>query len=372
MPLLPLEDLTFYLPFPDGVLQYVCAECNAHCCRGFGFGGSLSREMRSLFNKYPALETAVTSRRGDIVWLQDHGACPFLRDDNFCQIELTHGKQSKPGVCGLFPFNKFSRLSENIIVISPHFLCPLRVVLPRGSSVEGSHQKIIEAAKESGMLDSAYFAIGISPMNLAPKQSAQDALRQEVSFRDKCSDALERSTFFDVLCGDGAESLHQYLRRSSAVCGILYEPNKKRDYLDDIFLALAASWRIEMLHLTQPRMIRVLALAEVLVRRLALLPDRRLSPQQVHKMYADFMPALLLLSMEDTPLRLPKSMQKVPSFGDSKLTFAAYTALRGAEKYTLSGFEDAFHKDLSTSERMSILQELGTYTNKVLQSTKKR
>jgi hypothetical protein len=371
MPLLPIDKLTFYLPFPDGVLQYVCAECDAHCCQGYSFGGSLAREMTTLFTHYPALETAVTSRRGDVVWMQNNERCPFLLDNNFCRIERDLGKKLKPGVCGLFPFNKFSRLSEDIIVVSPHFLCPLRVRLPRDPASEGSHQKIIEAVKESALLDSALFASNISPAKMASRQSPMQALQQEISFRDQCSAALEKRRFFEVVAGGEVEALSRFVRRAALVCGVAYAPRVTRDSLDDLLLTLAPIWRVEMIHLGPTRMSRVLALAEVLLRRLTTLAERAPSPKQVYRMYTDIFPALQLLSLDDEPMLLPKALQKVPPLGSAKLTFAAFHALRGAEKRLLVGFEEAFAPDLAVSDRMAILLELGAHTQGVVQKTKR-
>jgi hypothetical protein len=365
MPLLPIETLTFYLPFPDGVLDYVCAECDALCCRGQGFGGSLSREMTKLLALYPALELAVTSRRGDVLSVQTPtGRCYFLRDDNRCRIEEDHGKQMKPGVCGLFPFNKFSRVSEDIIVVMPHFMCPLRVVLPRSEKVEGVHHKVIQAAKESFLLDSVDFSTNIDPVPLAARQTPAQALRQEISFRDTCSEALQQKSFLEVLSltSNDSEALQRFLPRTTLVCGVVYAAPKTRDYLDDLLLVLASSWRVGMLHLGQERMLRVLALAGVLLRRLASLSPRALTPQQVNHFFGELSPALRLLSRNETPLTLPKAFQKVPPFGAASLTFTAYRALRGAEKNVLVSFEESFSKDLSVADRMAVLVELGAHT----------
>jgi hypothetical protein len=364
MALLDLEKLTFYFPFPDGVLHYACAECDALCCRGSGFGGSLSREMTKLLALYPALEGAVVARRGDMLSFQTPaGRCFFLQNDNYCRIEQEHGKQLKPGVCGLFPFNKFHRLSEDIIVVSPHFLCPLRLVLPRSEKAEGNYLRITQAVKESFLLDSAYFATNFEPVSLAPRQNPKDALQQEIVFRDQCSGALQKKSFFEVLAQfDESRTLEKFVRRAALVCGVVYAKPKTRDDLDDVLLALAPSWRVGMLRMGQARMLRVLALFEVLLRRLASLSMRPLTPQQVNQFYSELSPALRLLSREEAPMTLPKAFQKVPAFGSAAMTFTAYRALRGAEKNVLLAFEGAFSQDLSASDRMAILLELGAHT----------
>jgi hypothetical protein len=362
--LLPLDTLTFYLPFPDGVLQYVCAECDALCCRGHSFGGSLSREMGTLFVLYPALEGAVIARRGDIVTVRNPArACYFLTGDNRCGVEDQHGTPLKPAVCRLFPFNNFSRLSEDIVVLSPHFLCPLRVVLPRSDKVEGTHQKVIQAARDSFLLDRADFSANVAPVALASRQTPQGALQQEISFRDACSDALQAARFLDVLAlsSSSPDSLKRFLHRAARVCGVEDAAPQGRDYLDDVLLALASSWRVKMLSLGHERMLRVLALGEVLIRRLASLSVRALTPQQVDQSYGEMFPACHLLSQEESPMILPKAHRKVPPFGTPELTFTAYQALRAAERNVLVAFEEAFPQNTPTHDRMAILIELGSH-----------
>ncbi len=363
MSLLPLDTLTFYLPFPDGVLHYVCAECDALCCRGQTFGGSLSREMGTLFVLYPALEGAVLARRGDIVVVRNPARrCYFLTDDNRCGVEDKHGTALKPAVCRLFPFNNFSRLSEDIVVLSPHFLCPLRVVLPRSDKVEGTHQKVIQAARDSFLLDRADFSANVAPLALASRQTPQDALQQEMSFRDACSDALQAARFLDVLAGSSSspDSLKRFLQRAARVCGVEYAAPHDRDDLDDVLLALASSWRVRMLSLGHERMLRVLALGEVLIRRLASLSVRALTPQQVDQFYCEMFPACHMLSHDESPMILPKVHRKVPPFGTAELTFTAYRALKAAERNVLVAFEEAFSRDTATHDRMAILIELGS------------
>jgi Fe-S-cluster containining protein len=94
------------LAFPDGVFDYVCAECNALCCRGHGFAGSIEQEVGQLFTLYPELESTVTERRADIVSFANVDVgCQLLDGDKLCRIEKEHGYDLKPGVCRTFLFN---------------------------------------------------------------------------------------------------------------------------------------------------------------------------------------------------------------------------------------------------------------------------
>src|SRR5436190_18591512 len=144
------DSTSIFFAFPDGVLDYVCAECTALCCRGQGFAGSTKREMNFLFRKYPPLAGMVIMRESSVVTCSTPaGRCFFLRNDNLCQIEVENGKKFKPGVCLLFPFNDFYRIGKTVVV-APHFLCPLRLKLPaEPGRVEGTHAKVDAMVRET-------------------------------------------------------------------------------------------------------------------------------------------------------------------------------------------------------------------------------
>lgn len=82
--------------------------------------------MPVLLSLYPALGSAVVSRQGSMLAFgTPAGRCFFLDEDNLCRIEKDHGKDLKPGVCSLFPFNAFRRIGK-VVAVSPHFMCPIR------------------------------------------------------------------------------------------------------------------------------------------------------------------------------------------------------------------------------------------------------
>ena len=59
---------------------------------------------------------AVTARRGNLIFVQSpRGSCYFIGEDNLCAIEQRHGKELKPGVCVLFPFNRLGRLGNDVL-----------------------------------------------------------------------------------------------------------------------------------------------------------------------------------------------------------------------------------------------------------------
>jgi hypothetical protein len=331
--------------------------------------------MAKLLVLYPALEGAVNWRRGEVITLHNPVlGCYFLQEDNRCGIEVKHGTQLKPGLCRLFPFNNFSRLGGDIVVLAPHFLCPVRVVLPRSDNVEGRHHKLIHAAKESFLLDHGDFSVNVAPLALATGQTPQGALQQETEFRDACSDSLQTTRFYEVLARSSTDpdSLKRFLHRAALVCGVVPAAPQGRDYLDDILLVLASYWRLKILSLGRERMLRVLALAEVLIRRLASLSPRTMTPQEVDHFYLEMVPACHLLSQAESPMIVPNAFRNVPPFGTAELTFTAYRALRGATKNVLVAFEEAFSQNTPTHDRMAILIELGRHCANATASKKRK
>src|SRR5215510_4098186 len=263
--------LDIFFAFPDGVFHHVCAECTALCCRGQGFAGSLKREMNYIFRNYPALASLATEREGDIVTVATPtGRCFFLRNDNLCQIELDHGRARKPGICLLFPFNDFSRIG-NTLVVAPHFMCPLRLNLPAAPGhVEGTHANVAKAILETGMGQDDYVRGFIGTARLPLGRSAEDILERERAFRDKCTQALGTSRFCDVLeeSSKDASALWAFRKRVAKLLSWSMPPQPETpDALDNIMIASASAYRVESLHHSDESLLRFLALAELLVRR---------------------------------------------------------------------------------------------------------
>jgi hypothetical protein len=193
------------------------------CCRGNGFGGSLKREMPILLSAYPKLGAAVTSRSESMLWLSTPAGsgCVLLDVDNRCRIEKDLGKDLKPGVCSLFPFNKLTRLGDTLLV-SPHFLCPLRMQVPaRPDEVEGSHAKVEAAVLASGLLDTDYIGRHTSLTHLHPELDIDRMMRREEAFRDVCTRALGLEKFIDVIagCSSEPEALRETTRRAARILG---------------------------------------------------------------------------------------------------------------------------------------------------------
>lgn len=367
---LPVETggVSLYFAFPDGVFHYVCAECTALCCRGQGFAGSLHREMRQLLTLHPSLGSMAISRHGDVItFATPSGRCHFLDDDNLCRVQKERGKALKPGVCTLFPFNSLSRIGK-AIAVSPHFMCPLRLQLPaRPGKVEGTHAFIEAAVRESALLDPVYLDAVVPLLQLPPSQGAESVLAREAGFRDACALALGQRTFAETLRGASADpaSLGSVVARAAQVMGLAVPSSiQAHDAVDDLLLALAPALRLSALSLCPEGILRALALGELVVRRTLRLSDSPPTVQGVHSIFTAAGPALRLLARGDEPLGLAKRAgEKVPSFGDPELTFAAFAALREARSSTgtLGALEKAIKPSLTVADRSVLLRQLGIH-----------
>jgi Fe-S-cluster containining protein len=139
-------------------------------------------------------------RQGNFVWFSSTShACMMLDGDNLCRIEKEHGRELKPSACKLFPFNVFRRIGRTVAV-TPHFLCPLRLQIPpRPGEVEGTHSLVEKSIHESQILDKTYIDLSVPRSILHTSLDEDDVLRREASFRDACSRAFGRDSFYETL-----------------------------------------------------------------------------------------------------------------------------------------------------------------------------
>jgi hypothetical protein len=361
---MPKKADELYLAFPDGVFHYECAQCNAFCCRGYGFAGSFEREMRPLFARYPMIQGMATKRTGDfVVFSTPASGCILLGSDNRCRIEKDLGKAAKPSICRLFPFNSFTRIGKTVVV-SPHFLCPLRVEVPaRPGEVEGTHSRVEAAVRDSGILDKFYIDQNVPRLSLHPSSDAASVLRREIRFRDLCSKAIGRRRFRDVLESESSEGLDEFVERATRLMGS--KPprrSKSRDRLDEILLALAPALRLELLSLSTEDILRALALGEAVVRQLTATSEGSITPKGVYSILQNSGPALRLLARDcESFVRIRPARLKTPSFGDPELTFAAFATLRGLGSCSdpLRTLEDTLDPLPTASDRVVLLTQLG-------------
>lgn len=367
------KDVDLYLTFPDGVFHYSCKECNAFCCRGYGFAGSVKREMLPLFARYPAIQSMAAKRAGDFVFFSTPASgCILLGSDNTCRVENELGKDAKPSICRLFPFNSFARLGKTVIV-SPHFLCPLGVRFPpRPDSVEGSHSRVEAAIRASGVLNEFYINQNAPHLALHPSGDAAFVLRREKRFRDLCSRSFGERTFADAVRAECADtgSLDTFTERAARLMGLKpRRRSRRRDSLDDVLLALAPVFRMELLSLSSEGILRALAVGELIVRRIMAISSDPASPNGVYSILHANGPALRLVAREGESItRLKTGRLKSPAFGDVDLTFAAFSTLRelGNSIDLLGALERTITASLPASDRAILLTQLGRQIDRAL------
>jgi hypothetical protein len=360
-----------FFSFPDGVFHYVCRECTQNCCfRSAEFDGRIGDEIQQLMGLYPAMEIVTIRRRGDTMALATpSGRCYFLDQDNRCGIETRHGKELKPVACRVFPFNHYSRLGD-AFVVGLNFLCPLRLQLPaRPGEVEGTHRTIEAQLRESPYLEGGYYD-SVRPLALRRDQKPADVLGEEIAFRAACSQALGRQGFFETLRASSVEAdrLDSYVAWSAGVLSLDRSLRPvARDHIDDLLLALASMLRLNLLMLTPEQRLRVLALGELVLRRLLTVtgdrpvgPSDASTPKGAYEILNRVRPVLHLLAVSDEPTTTgKKAIENIPAYGDAEMTFAAFEILRVAQQeHPLTEVLERILPKLSVSNRMALLMDL--------------
>lgn len=358
--------MPLYFAFPDGVYNYVCAECTALCCKGHGFGGSLERQLRSLYVLYPQIESLVVSRVGDFVTLATTAdGCALLDTDNRCRIEKEHHKSMKPTVCNTFPFNVFRRIGKTVTV-SPHFLCPLRLIVPaRPGEVEGTHLTLETQLRDGDVLNAEFVKTKATPLLLHDALDAVATVEREQNFRDLCSRSFGQRNFRDTLstASTDPEDLERFAKRAAQIMRIEVPPRSSPyDELDDLLLALAPVHRLSFLTMSTEGILRALLVSELVVRRAWSQAALTLNLQGGMNLMTSFAATARLLGQADEPLdRGIKYNKKDLTFQDAEMTFAAFLFLREAMagKGVLQTLETAVPSTMPASDRSALFQRMG-------------
>lgn len=311
----------FYFAFPDRAYHYDCSTCDALCCRGHGIG-TAAKETPGLLAHYPELARTITkSGLAGSNFTNPTGGCFFLTADNLCQVEREYGREAKPGVCVLFPFNDFSRLGD-VIVVRPHFLCPLRLLPGRGA---GNHAELEKLLVSTGVAARALEQPGA---DTSPER-ANELVRREEAFRDKCGAAIGLRPFRELLEEEagGVAEFRNWRERALRLWGVPWE-EAPRDYLDDLLLALAPPLRMRATLLSERHRLRILSLAEAYLRNVARISARPLTLQGAHHLVVNVFGVLRLLAYGNASLRLqePGALQGV-DFQNPELTVAFFQVI---------------------------------------------
>jgi Fe-S-cluster containining protein len=358
-------NLSLYFAFPDAVYTHVCSECDALCCHIGDFGGSMRREMGKLLNLYPALQNSVSARYGDFVTISTPGTCVFLESDNLCRIQKVHGNALKPTVCQLFPFNTINRIGKTVVV-SPHFRCPLRLLLPANPGVaEGTHNVLAGKLRELNFLDESYLEHRAQPLPLHPSIAPEDVVTRESKFRDLCSQALGAERFVSVLTevSSGRREFLRNLNRGAKILGFKDSVSRRsRDNIDDLLLAIAPAVRLKLLGLRPEGILLALSLGEIAYRQVMTLSNDRPTLQGLHHVFTNLGPALRLIGLIDEPIGYSKvaEVEGHPSWSP-ELKLAGRLILRQAQgsSSALDALERAIPAELSSADRSALLIQIG-------------
>lgn len=353
-----------YFAFPDRAYHYDCARCDALCCRGHGIG-TAAPETPGLVARYPELAwTATKHGRTGSNFTNPSGACFFLATDNLCRVERDHGREAKPGVCVVFPFNNYSRLGD-ILVVRPHFLCPLELRPGQGA---GNHEELAAQLEGTGMAARARHQPG---HDYSPEE-AEEIVRREEAFRDRCGAAIGRGRFSDLLenLAEPADALPAWRQRALRLWGLPLEA-PPRESLDDIMLALAPPLRMRMVRLSERGKRRVLLLAADYLRQVARVSGQPLSLQGAHHMIVNVLGVLRLLARGDLPLRLPPAeVVEGVEFQNPALTLAFFQVLEElqAGRELFGALEAALPGNLGGLERTIFLHQLAARVRELKRS----
>jgi Fe-S-cluster containining protein len=361
-----LRKTKFYFAFPDRAYHYDCAKCDALCCRGHGIG-TATRETPALLSHYPELAwTATRNGREGSNFTNPAGGCFFLTPENLCRVEQEHGRDAKPGVCRLFPFNDFSRIGE-IVVVRPHFLCPLRLLPGEGV---GRHSDIEVSLKETGVVSRALR----QPGPAMPAEKALEVVRREEAFRDRCGAAIGLVPFNELLEAE-AEDKTEFLawrERALTLWGISAEA-APRDYLDDYLLALAAPIRVRIILLSERDKLRILFLAGAYLRKVAKVSSRPLTLQGAHQLIVNVIGVLRLFAYGNVSLRLsvPEAAKGL-EMQNPLMTVAFFQALEElqAGRKLFDALEAALPARVSDVDRVIFFHQLARRIRELKRSRK--
>ena len=144
-----------YFTFSDASLGYDCAACGQRCCRGKAFAID-SDELVPLLALRPRLSRHLRLGGGGTLVAQNlTDRCWFLQPDGFCNLEVEHGRDSKPSTCRLFPFNRVFKVGDVRVVDLNSTLCPIEA-----KSGGVTHAEIVKDLDQ----------IGRSPLVDSPKR----------------------------------------------------------------------------------------------------------------------------------------------------------------------------------------------------------
>lgn len=352
-----------HFAFIDGSLDYSCPGCPDNCCRGIGFGGMDPGRMGALIDNHPELLPWIQYRDEGFTSLgTPQGGCLLLRDDGVCSIEVTEGRDAKPGLCIMFPFNSLNWLGE-CLVVRPYFRCRrfTAIVPPRPGAVAGTHSAILCDLRATGMARK-----GLSRLRIPGDGNAVEILSRERQWLAACGDALGMTSIVEAvsICSDDVSRLRDFVQRTVKLLGLQTLPaDRPRDSLDDLLIILSPTLRLDYLVLPPEGIRRALLLADALVRN----AFARSATQPMVGDVAAFLdtarPVLSVLARADSSFEplvgwQPDGKRPVLDTPDQKMAFGSMVVLTGKGYGTLAALEKALSPVTRPLERVLFVRRL--------------
>ena len=157
---------------------------------------------------------------------------------------------------------------------------------------------------------------------LRPGEDAADVVTSEAEFRDVCAAGLGVGRLADVVSvlSEDEADLRRCTRRGLALLGeSAAGRHQERDRRDDLLLALAPAFRLDLLELSPEGRLRAVMLMNELVRGPFGAGKQPPDLRGVARVLAAVLPLVAILAYGDEPLVTPEDL---PRFGDARLSLA--------------------------------------------------
>jgi hypothetical protein len=352
-----------FMAFLDGSLDYSCPGCAENCCRGIGFGGMNGGRMGAIIDSHPELLPWIQYRDEGFTMLgTPQGGCLFLRDDGLCSIESASGRDAKPGLCIMFPFNGLNWLGD-CLVVRPYFRCRrfTAIVPPRPGAVAGTHSAILKDLEATSMARK-----GLPQLPLPEGDDPGDILAREGEWLTACGNALGRTRIVDAVTSfsEDDSNLSRFVSRASGLLGLVVPAEgRPRDGLDDLLMILSPTIRLDYLVLTPEGILRALLLAEALVRNAFARAATQPTVGDVAMFISTAQPLLSVLARADRPFEPLVGWQadgRRPALDtpDQKMAFGAMVVLTGKGYGTLASLEESLSTVTRPLERVLFVRRL--------------
>jgi len=282
-----------YTTFSDDLFHYRCEGCGL-CCQGYGFTLPGAQAAR-LKQAHPALEyfCGGDPRFQDV---QNPGGCWFFQPSGLCGVEQTQGKDAKPFVCNLFPYELLARAGSRLIV-SLNLLCPVSLEPGPGSvaiSRAGAYRELARVDLEL-----------LSP-TIEPFPESGVVLEIEGRIRDRCHGAsrpadypelaAEQWALYGIAPPHGAASeLRAHLAEWQALLRFPESSPEARAEVTRVLAAVTPLLRVENAQLG-PRQLPLFLLATYRYGLLSRELGATITPKRLGQIARDLAPLLTSIS----------------------------------------------------------------------------